>query len=199
VSAPEGFRYVPEFLGEAEERDLLEKIRPLDFEEVRMHGIAAKRRTAHFGWLYAYDSARIQPGPPLPDFLRDVRARAAALIDVHPETLEEVLITRYPAGAGIGWHRDAPAFGPAVIGVSLGSPCRMRFQRGEGERRRTFAAVLEPRSAYVLAGPARSAWQHSIPKTPAERYSVTFRSLAAGGVGRELPARGPRRAPTRTD
>jgi hypothetical protein len=32
---------------------------------------------------------------------------------------------------------------------------------------------------YVLAGPARSSWQYSIPATRALRWSVTFRTLRA--------------------
>jgi DNA oxidative demethylase len=87
-----------------------------------------------------------------------------------------VLITRYPPGAAIGWHRDAPMF-REVIGVSLASACRMRFQRGKGEERVTADIELEPRSAYVLAGPVRSHWQHSIPATKDLRYSITFRTL----------------------
>lgn len=38
-----------------------------------------------------------------------------------PEALAQVLVTRYPAGSVIGWHRNAPAFGPTVVGLSLGS------------------------------------------------------------------------------
>jgi hypothetical protein len=34
-------------------------------------------------------------------------------------------------------------------------------------------------SAYLLSGPARSAWQHHIPPTKGDRYSVTFRTLRA--------------------
>ena len=37
--------------------------------------------------------------------------------------------------------------------------------------------VLEPRSVYVLAGDARSVWQHSIPAADALRHSITFRSV----------------------
>jgi alkylated DNA repair protein (DNA oxidative demethylase) len=53
----------------------------------------------------------------------------------------------------------------------------MRFQRTAAGVRRVFALELEPRSAYVLAGQARSAWQHSITPTKALRYSLTFRTL----------------------
>src|SRR5918994_1406812 len=63
------------------------------------------------------------------------------------------------------------------VGVSLGSACEMRFQHGQGEGRRVFQQRLDPRSAYVLSGPARNRWQHSIPQVAADRYSLTFRTL----------------------
>jgi alkylated DNA repair protein (DNA oxidative demethylase) len=85
-------------------------------------------------------------------------------------------VTRYPVGATIGRHRDATVFGD-VAGVSLGSACAMRFQRGTGAERRVYERELAPRSGYVLSGPVRNAWQHSIPAVPGERYSRTFRTL----------------------
>ena len=176
---PEGLRYLPEFVSADEERALLAQMPSAPFGEVRMHGVVAKRRTAHYGWDYGYSSWQIAPAAAVPGWLWPLRQRAAELIGAAEEELEEVLLSEYPAGAGIGWHRDAPMFGPQVIGVSLGAPCRMRFQRGKGEARETAALVLEPRSAYVLDGPARSAWQHSIPKAPALRYSITFRTVRA--------------------
>jgi alkylated DNA repair dioxygenase AlkB len=50
-----------------------------------------------------------------------------------------------------------------------------------------FEQVLEPRSAYILAGSSRSAWQHQIPQTKALRYSITFRTLARHSVPRAHP------------
>ena len=172
---PAGFVYEPDFISAAEESELLDGIRGLDFAEVRMRGVAARRRTAHYGWVYGYESWRIEPGPVIPDFLLTLRARAGTLAGVDGERLVEVLVTEYPARAGIGWHRDAPMFG-TVIGVSLLSACRFRFRRdaAAGDVR---TAVLAPRSAYVLDGAARTQWQHSIPPAPAARYSVTFRTL----------------------
>jgi DNA oxidative demethylase len=105
-----------------------------------------------------------------------VRARAAQLASVAPDDLVEILVQRYPPGAQIGWHRDAPAFG-IVVGISLGSASRMRFRRDKGGVRRTFELELEPRSGYVLAGEARTAWLHHIPPTKVLRYSITFRTL----------------------
>src|SRR4051812_3017635 len=141
-----------------------------------MRGQVARRRTAHFGWVYGYESWRISPGPPLPQFLLPLRERVGALAGVDAAALAEALVTEYPAGAAIGWHRDAPQFG-VVIGVSLAGACRLRFQRGRGAARETRAVTLEPRSASVLTGEARQQWQHSIPPMRAPRYSVTFRTL----------------------
>ena len=189
ISAPAGLSYVPEFVSTDEERDLAERIAGLEFRDVVMHGIAARRRTVHFGWLYGYESWRIEPGPPIPEFFLPLRERAAALAQVAPEALEEVLVTQYPPGAGIGWHRDAPMFGPEVVGISLLSPCRMRFQRGKGAERKVYALELAPRSAYVLAGQARATWQHSIPRSPALRYSITFRTVLRSGPSPRAPSR----------
>ena len=142
-----------------------------------MRGQVARRTTRHFGHDYGYESWRVEPTDPVPGWLEPLRSRAGQLVGIEPARLVEVLCSRYPPGAGIGWHRDAPMFGPEVVGVSLGSACRMRFQRGKGEGRETYALLLPPRSAYVLAGEARAQWQHSIPATPEPRYSVTFRTL----------------------
>jgi alkylated DNA repair dioxygenase AlkB len=184
---PEGLLYIPDFMTEAEERELLEHLRAVTYSEIRMRGQVARRRTAHFGWLYGYESWKVEPGPAMPDYLLPLRARCAELMGEPPERLVEALLSEYTPGATIGWHRDAPMFGPKVVGVSLASPCRMRFQRGTGEERRTYDQELQPRSAYVLAGEARSAWQHSIPAVKQTRYSITFRTLCERAA-REAPA-----------
>jgi alkylated DNA repair dioxygenase AlkB len=141
-----------------------------------MRGQTARRTVRHFGLGYGYESRVLTPTDPLPDELEWLRERAAGLAGVPEDELAETLVTRYPPAAGIGWHRDAPMFGK-VVGVSLGTPSRMRFQRRAGDVRRVWELLLEPRSAYVLSGSARWAWQHSIPAVPELRYSVTFRTL----------------------
>ena len=176
---PEGFEYHADWITPGEEQHLLTAIEKLSFSEVRMHGVVARRKVVHFGWDYGYDSWKITRTDPIPDWLLFVRARAAGVLRVPEDAIQEVLVTRYEPGAGIGWHRDAPMFGPAVLGVSLVGRCRMRFQRTIGGNRHTAETVLEPRSSYVLAGTARVAWQHSIPPAKELRYSITFRTLKA--------------------
>jgi alkylated DNA repair protein (DNA oxidative demethylase) len=173
---PEGLLLRPELLTVAEEAALLARFGDLPFDPIVLHGRAARRTARHYGLGYDYESRTPQPGEPVPGWLLPVRRRAAGLAGEEPEALVEVLVQRYPPGATIGWHRDAPAFG-TVIGVSLGGSCRLRFQRGTGDRRRVWEILLHPRSGYVLAGEARRSWQHSIPPTKELRYSITFRTL----------------------
>ncbi len=174
---PEGLTYQDGFLSEDEERAVLDVVESLDFRTLSMRGQVAKRTVRHFGLDYEDESGDLVEGDPLPAELEWVRERCAALIEREPRDLVQILVSRYPEGAGIGWHRDAPMFGSKIAGVSLLAPCRMRFQRTVKGERSVAAVELAPRSAYLLSGKARWSWQHSIPATKALRYSVTFRTL----------------------
>jgi alkylated DNA repair protein (DNA oxidative demethylase) len=173
---PGGLVYVPELVLPAEEDQLMRRMADESYGEVRMHGQVARRTVRHYGVSYDFEAADIAPGDPLPDWLLELRFRCALLLGASEHLLAECLLTRYPPGATIGWHRDAPVFGD-VVGVSLRSACLLRFQRGQAAERRVFEQLLEARSAYVLTGPSRTAWQHSIPAVREERYSITFRTL----------------------
>jgi DNA oxidative demethylase len=176
VEEPEGIVVSPEVITAEEEAGLLERFDTLRWDAIVIRGKAARRTARHFGLGYDYESRTPRPGEPIPEWLEPARAAAAELASVRPEELVEALVQRYPAGSTIGWHRDAPAFG-IVIGISLLGHSRLRFQRGRGERRRTWEVALSPRSGYVLAGPARWSWEHSIPPAKELRYSITFRTL----------------------
>ena len=178
VERPDGLEYRPDFISEDEERELLRLMDEIEFREFTMRGQTARRTVRHYGYDYDYENyGRIVPAEPLPSSLTWLRDRCAELAELQPEELAQTLVTRYPPGAPIGWHRDAPMFGAKVVGVSLLSACRMRLQRGSGDARRVYELELAPRSAYVLAGKARSAWQHSVPPVKDLRYSITFRTL----------------------
>lgn len=177
VERPDGLAYRPDVLSEGEEAGLLSVLDGMSFDQVEMRGQVARRTVRHFGYRYDFESWRLVPADPLPEPLAFVRERCAELAGVPAEALAETLLTRYPPGATIGWHRDAPTFGPTVIGVSLRAPCVLRFQRTVAGQRRVFELELAPRSMYALTGAARSAWQHSIPPVADLRYSITFRTV----------------------
>ena len=174
---PDGFLYRPDFLTPDEERAVADELSRLPYSEVRIRDVPARRRVMHFGWVYTFESHELLPGPPLPESLVPFRDRAAEWAGIEADRFEEILVTEYTPGATIGWHRDAPAFGASVVGISLLSACRMRFRRRRGEGWETYSALLEPRSAYIVSGAARSSWQHSIPAGKDLRYSITLRTL----------------------
>jgi alkylated DNA repair protein (DNA oxidative demethylase) len=177
TAGPAGLVYRPDFITQAEEQQVLDVIQAIQFDTITMRGQTARRTVRHFGLDYGYESWQLVPTDPLPDDLVWLRDRCASLGGLDPQSLVQALVSKYPPGATIGWHRDAPMFGPKVVGVSLAARCRMRFQRGKGQARQVAEVTLEPRSAYVLSGAARFLWQHSIPPTKALRYSITFRTL----------------------
>ncbi len=175
---PEGFRAAAGFLTDEAELDLLERIRPLPFREFEFHGYLGLRRVVSFGWSYRYDERRLRPAPPIPPFLLALRERAAAFAGLPADAFTQALVAEYRPGAPIGWHRDKPEF-EDVVGISLLSPCLLRFRRRIESGWERWAHTAEPRSIYLLRGAARNRWEHSIPPVPSLRYSITFRSLRA--------------------
>lgn len=175
-AGPEGFAYRDDFVSEAEADALMGHLADLPFEPFQFRGYEGRRRVHSFGWRYDFNGPGLVRAEPMPPWLLPVRDRAAALAGLPPEAFEHVLINEYREGAPIGWHRDRPVF-ERVVGVSLGAPTTMRFRRRAGERFQRINVPLAPRSAYLLDGPARMEWEHSLPEAQALRYSITFRNL----------------------
>jgi alkylated DNA repair dioxygenase AlkB len=173
---PEGFRYRPEVVSAAGERELLEHVRALPFRDFAFHGHVGKRRVVSYGWRYEFDGRGLVKADDIPPFLLALRETAAAFAGVPGDGLRHVLVTEYGAGAGIGWHRDKDVFGD-VIGISLLSPCVFRLRRAAGAGWQRVSLTAEPRSAYLLRGASRTEWEHSIPPVDALRYSITFRDV----------------------
>jgi alkylated DNA repair protein (DNA oxidative demethylase) len=173
---PEGFRYFADFLSSEEENDLLTVIKGLPWQEVKMHGVIAKRRVLHFGLDYSYERRAVKPTVAPPMFLYPCMHNAARLLNLSFRDLAEVLITEYPVGAGIGWHCDAPMFNQ-VFGISLLNSCVIKFRIKRHNYYEVFKMELASRSAYLLSGAARFRWQHHIPGVKSLRYSITFRTL----------------------
>jgi alkylated DNA repair dioxygenase AlkB len=175
---PPGLRYQPALISSSDEAALVERVRELPFREFEFHGYLGKRRVVSFGWKYDFSSQRLQRADAVPEYLLPLRALAALFANLEPQALQQVLVTEYAEGAGIGWHRDKAVFGQ-VVGVSLLAPCTLRFRHKVGGQWERANLLAEPRSAYHLSGPARSDWEHSISRVDTRRYSITFRSMAA--------------------
>ena len=176
-SLPEGFRYARGVITAAEERETVERVKDLPLKEFEFHGFVGKRRTASFGWRYEFGTEKLYKADDIPDFLLAIREKAAAFAAIAPSSLQHVLVIEYGPGAAIGWHRDKAVFGD-VVGISLLSPCTFRLRRKvHGGRWERASITAEPCSAYLLRGPSRTEWEHSIPPVDTLRYSLTFRNL----------------------
>ena len=175
---PDGFRYQPELITAEEEAELIRHLADLPFEPFDFHGHLANRQVVGFGYRYDYTSRVVRPAPAIPQFLLPLRRKIAAFAGMEADAFQQVLINEYRPGAGIGWHRDKPHF-EQVVGVSLGSACTFRFRKKIGDGWDRLSLPVDPRSAYLMTGPSRHVWEHSIPPLDQHRYSITLRTLAA--------------------
>ena len=174
---PAGFDYRTELLSREAEKELLAEFANLPFKPFEFHGYQGKRYAISYGWEYDFNAAKFREAEALPFFLSATRDAATGFAGLTPSDLQHALLLKYPPGASIGWHKDKPHFGD-VMGISLLSSCVLRFRRKVGARWERASIVAEPRSAYLLRGPSRTDWEHSIPAVAHQRYSITFRTLA---------------------
>jgi alkylated DNA repair dioxygenase AlkB len=177
-SLPAGMRYWEEVVSEAQERSLVRYIEQLPLKPLEFAGgFKGSRRVVSFGWRYDYNQQTLIEASAIPKELGDVRRAAASLANHRPEDLGQVLVTEYAPGAGIGWHRDKKMFGN-IIGISLLAPCNFRLRLKKGSSWDRILLQANPRSAYLLSGPSRTVWEHSIQPLDRLRYSITFRTFA---------------------
>ena len=176
---PEGMRYAVDVVPLEMQRELLERLPELPLKAFDFHGFLGKRRVVSFGWKYDFGEEKLHRIDDMPDWLLPARELAAEFAGLEPAQLQQVLVTEYGPGAGIGWHRDKAVFGE-VVGLSLGAPCTFRLRRRAGNTWERVSLEAAAGSAYLLAGAARSEWEHSIPPVERLRYSLTFRNIRGG-------------------
>ena len=175
-SLPQGFRYQSDLLTPDGEASLLERVKALPFKDLEFHGFTGKRRVVSYGWQYDFNQSALRKADDMPTFLQPLREVAAAFAGMNASQMQHVLVTEYGPGAAIGWHRDKAVFGE-IVGISLLSPCTFRLRRKVGATWERASISAEPRSAYLLSGPSRTEWEHSIPAVDSLRYSITFRNF----------------------
>lgn len=163
-----------------EEAALIARIDDTSLSPFRFQQWTGKRLTCSYGWSYDFESGTFASTEPMPDWLGEMKAKAAMFAGLAPDDLVQALLIRYDPGAGIGWHKDRPVF-EHVVGISLGNDATLRLRR-RGERGFERAkAELAPRSIYHLSGEVRHEWEHSIAPMDQPRWSITFRSLSEKG------------------
>jgi len=184
---PDGMRYQEEFLSAAEESALVATIERLPLAPMKYQQYTALRRVVSYGGQYDFSAQQLNEAEPLPDWLAPLRARAAAWIGIEPAHFTQALVAEYRPGTPLGWHRDVPDF-EDIVGISLLNEAVMRFRPyppDAPKKADVLKLTVAPRSIYLLRGPARWAWQHSVAATKLLRYSVTLRTPAAGARSRQ--------------
>jgi alkylated DNA repair dioxygenase AlkB len=175
-TSPQGLGHVEAFISSTVERELICHVSALPLQPFQFGAFEGKRSVASFGFRYDYTSQRLQSAEPIPSWLGPLIERVEEYGGPGTQ-IAQVLCTEYDIGVGIGWHRDKPHFG-RIFGLSLGSPCKLRFRRTVDDRWQRFTLAAAPRSLYLMSGEARHSWEHSIPAVEAPRYSITFRTMA---------------------
>ena len=172
---PTGFWYVPDFLALDEEREIIRQLETFAYQHPVLRGQQLKRGLVQFGQSYEAARRRCVPAPPFPD---DIAALIEKLVlYCSPRrALTQCIVTKYPPGAGIGWHSDAPCLGESIVAVSLGAAATVLFRRC-GAEEVSHAVVVAPRSLYLMRGASWWEYQHRILPVKALRFSLTFRSV----------------------
>jgi alkylated DNA repair dioxygenase AlkB len=176
---PAGFTYREEFISVDEELELVEILKALEPRPMNFLGYEAKRKVASFGFDYSFEKRALSKGKEIPDQFDFLLQRVASYFDLNTKDIAELLVTEYPPGSVINWHRDAPPF-DIIIGISLLSDCLLRFRPYDKNlqgRKSIISLPAKRRSIYLMQGEARSAWEHSISPVKSARYSITLRTL----------------------
>lgn len=176
---PDGFTYEEDFISEEEEQRLLQRIQQTELHTFQFQGYEAKRRVASFGWDWNFEKRQLKKGKEIPATFSWLVAKVANKLSLQPSAFAELLITEYPVGSVINWHRDAPPFA-LIAGLSLQADCVFKLRPHEKERqtrKATLSIPVKRRSLYVMKGEAREAWQHSTAAVKKTRYSLTLRTL----------------------
>jgi alkylated DNA repair dioxygenase AlkB len=175
----QGFRYLSAVLSTSEEASLVKRFQQLPLQPFELQGFLANRRIFTFGRNYVFAGQKPRADARIPNYLRPLIELAAQISGASAEAFEQVMVTEYAPGAGIGWHRDRPSY-EDIVAVSFLAPCILRLRRKKRQSWERRSAYVEPRSIYLLHGPVRDDWQHSIAPMDALRYSVTLRTFRPG-------------------
>ena len=176
---PSGFTYYPEYLTEEEELQLYQEILKLELKPMMFQGFTAKRKVASFGYDYSFDKRSLSPGKEIPAVFKPVLSGVAKIVNVPVEKIGELLVTEYPVGSVINWHRDAHPF-DIIAGISLQAECTFRlrpYDKAKQGRGSIISFPVKRRSLYVMRDAVRSEWEHSTAPVKDVRYSITVRTL----------------------
>ena len=178
-TGPPGFSYDDEFISKAEEAQLLKDIEGMELKVLQFQGYEAKRKTASYGYDWSFEKRQLSRGKDIPTVFSWLVERVARKCAIGVNEVSELLVTEYPVGAVINWHRDAPPF-DIIAGISLLSDCTFKFRPHDKTmqgRKSILSLPVKRRSLYIIKDEARTEWEHSTNAVKTTRHSITLRTL----------------------
>lgn len=184
VDTVHGFRYIPDYLTEHQHEWLLDHIDKQTWDTFY------QRRVQHYGQSYNFNGQQEKQEKEISEFPEWVGRLCLKLQnDGHmPKIANQVLVSEYEPGQGIGDHTDKEAcFMDTIVILSLGSACVMDLTNVK-DKTKKVPIWLAPRSLTVLRDEAKSKWMHGIPSRKTDmwdgrkyqrqrRVSLSFRCL----------------------
>ncbi len=186
----QGLRVLPNFLNEAEERDLLLRI-----EQHPLVSAQSGKRKLHFGAKVNFKKKKLNPEAfgGFPDFVTALQRRVRSIEDGERLGVKDFLCTdafvlRYnpEKQSNLDFHTDDGfAYGEPIIDLSLESDSALTFYSEPLDR--CVKVPLPRRSLAIVQGPARWTWQHAVlaEDVVSQRTSVTLRTLSETLKGTE--------------
>lgn len=176
---PQGFSYLTNFISSEEEAALLNLISKFELHAFQFHGYEGKRKVASFGYDWSFEKRSLSKGKEIPKEFDWLIQRTAHHLKINQNDFAELLITEYPVGSVINWHRDAPPF-ELIAGISLLSNCTFRLRphdKSKQGRKNIHSLEVSPHSLYIMKDEVREKWEHSTVAVKSVRYSITLRTL----------------------
>lgn len=182
---PDGFEYIDDFISVEEEQQLIPFIQTIPLHSFIFHGHEAKRRVASFGFNYSFERKSLTKGAPIPSQFDALIDKVTSTLSVPKNSFAELLITEYPLGSLINWHRDAMPY-EIIAGVSLLADCQFKlrpYHRENRTRKTTITFPVKRRSLYKMSGTSRYDWEHATAPVTSVRYSITLRTVNPSWTG----------------
>ena len=184
IETGRGFRYIAGYLTQEQHDWLLDRIGKQQWSYF------GKRRVQHHGRRYDYSEQKKNDDREVTEFPEWLKRLCLKLQnDGHmPKIANQVLISEYQSGQGIGDHTDKEAcFMDTICILSLSSSCVMNLTL-TSDTTQKIPIWLAPGSLTVLSADAKNRWMHGIParKTDVwedhkyerqQRVSLSFRRL----------------------
>ncbi|KZV39818.1 hypothetical protein F511_27821 [Dorcoceras hygrometricum] len=202
--------YVPDYVSEAEEEQLLKNIYNAPISKWKT---LKNRRLQNWGGVVHDKGLLAQCFPP---WLEQVTHRICTESRLFPSAINHVLINEYLPDQGIMPHQDGPAYVPVVAILSLGSPVIMNFtphpsvkdaggttdsnnntvsepepmymSNGVFGEHRPFSVALMPRSLLIFKDAAYLDYMHGIEDSELQRYDVAINVKNGLLVNGQIPA-----------